>query len=216
MKRTFFSLLLIFVLSACSHNGSMETTNKQTSHGEDVDTVNEKPLQAEDIKLPASIFSSKKSNTLISEKEMKQSIKVYLDSSEDLYNASNQFEEKIDSNQKLNNKELDKFKQIKNLAKENDENFSNYISNNTLPKGYKENSKRISRYIMGINEFIDGLDQVIDNMVDEAGDDSIFEDKIDSYISGNSNISGREQKKIESFLDEKKIDTKAFGRKDKS
>ncbi|KML31378.1 NDxxF motif lipoprotein [Priestia aryabhattai] len=213
MKRIFFSLLLIFVSSACSHNGDIEATNKQTSHTEA--TINKKNLQIEDIKLPTSIFSSKKSNAVISEKEMKQSIKVYLDSSEDLYNASSQFEEKIDSDQKLNDKELEKFKKMKNLAKENDENFLNYVSNNTLPKGYKENSKRISRYITGVNQFIDGLNQAIDAMIDETSEGSISEDKVDSYVSG-SNVSGREQKKIENFLDKKNIDTKAFGRKDKS
>ncbi|MBG9810087.1 hypothetical protein ABD68_00140 [Bacillus endophyticus] len=201
MKKICFSLFILFILSACSSEESIEKTPKDTD---------EETPQIEEIELPSSIFSSKKNNTLIDEEEMKQSIKVYLDSSEDLFNASYQFEEMIDSDQKLNEKELEKFEHMKKLIKENDHNFSNYISNNTLPEGYKKDSKRISQYITASNQLLEELDQAINDI--SEGDFS--EVNIGSVINGSTSANGREQKKIEDFLDEKNIDTKAFGRKD--
>ncbi|MFP7225291.1 NDxxF motif lipoprotein [Priestia filamentosa] len=201
MKKICFSLFILFILSACSSEESIEKTSKDT---------NEETLRIEEIELPSSIFSSQKNNTLINEEEMKQSIKVYLDSSEDLSNASNQFEEIIDSDQKLNEEGLEKFEHMKKLIKENDHNFSNYISNNTLPEGYKKDSKRISQYIMTSNQLLEELDQAINDI--SEGDFS--EVNIGSVINGSTSANGREQKKIEDFLDEKNIDTKAFGRKD--
>ncbi|MFP7416632.1 NDxxF motif lipoprotein [Priestia filamentosa] len=200
MKKICFSLFILFILSACSSEESIEKTPKDT----DEDTP-----QIEEIELPSSIFTSKKNNTLIDEEEMKQSIKVYLDSSEDLFNASYQFEEIIDSDQKLNEKELEKFEHMKKLIKENDHNFSNYISNNTLPEGYKKGSKRISQYITASNQLLEELDQAINDI--NEGDFS--EVNIGSVINGSTSANGREQKKIEDFLDKKNIDTKAFGRK---
>ncbi|YCA46331.1 NDxxF motif lipoprotein (plasmid) [Bacillus sp. JZ8] len=200
MKKICFSLFILFILSACSSKESIEKTPKDT----DEDTP-----QIEEIELPSSIFSSKKNNTLIDEEEMKQSIKVYLDSSEDLFNAGYQFEEMIESDQKLNEKELEKFEHMKKLIKENDHNFSNYISNNTLPEGYKKDSKRISQYITTSNQLLEELDQAINDI--SEGDFS--EVNIGSVINGSTSANGREQKKIEDFLDEKNIDTKAFGRK---
>ncbi len=114
MKKLCFSLIIIFLLSACSYQES----TKETS---------------EEIVLPTSIFSSSKNNAVIDEKEMQESIKTYLDTSEDLYNISDQFEEIMDSNQKLSRAEVEKFEQLKDLVKENDYNFSTYISHNTLP-----------------------------------------------------------------------------------
>mgnify|MGYP001085953671 CR=1 FL=1 len=200
MKKICFSLFILFILSACSSEESIEKTPKDT----DEDTP-----QIEEIELPSSIFSSKKNNTLIDEEEMKQSIKVYLDSSEDLFNASYQFEEIIDSDQKLNEKELEKFEHMKKLIKENDHNFSNYISNNTLPEGYKKDSKRISQYITASNQLLEELDQAINDI----SEGNFSEVNIGSVINGSTSANGREQKKIEDFLDEKNIDTKAFGRK---
>ncbi|MDD1514674.1 hypothetical protein [Priestia megaterium] len=39
------------------------------------------------------------------------------------------------------------------------------------------------------------------------------ETEIESLMNKNEGVNGREQKKIENFLDDKNIDTKAFGRK---
>lgn len=194
MKKLYFSLMIIFLLGACSYQES----TKEVS---------------EEIVLPTSIFSSSKNNAVINEKEMKESIKTHLNTNEDLSNISDQFEEMMDSDQQLTKAEAKKLEQINDLVKENDRNFSTYISHNTLPEGYKKESERISRFIMGSNQILDELDQAIDDMVEHMSEGDFSETEIDSLMNKNEGVNGREQKKIENFLDDKNIDTKAFGRK---
>ncbi|GAB1796706.1 NDxxF motif lipoprotein [Priestia megaterium] len=194
MKKLYFSLMIIFLLGACSYQES----TKEVS---------------EEIVLPTSIFSSSKNNAVIDEKEMKESIKTYLNTNEDLSNISDQFEEIMDSDQQLTKAEAKKLEQLNDLVKENDRNFSTYISHNTLPEGYKKESERISRFIMGSNQILDELDQAIDDMVEHMSEGDFSETEIESLMNKNEGVNGREQKKIENFLDDKNIDTKAFGRK---
>ncbi len=194
LKKLYFSLMIIFLLGACSYQES----TKEVS---------------EEIVLPTSIFSSSKNNAVIDEKEMKESIKTYLNTNEDLSNISDQFEEMMDSDQQLTKAEAKKLEQLNDLVKENDRNFSTYISHNTLPEGYKKESERISRFIMGSNQILDELDQAIDDMVEHISKGDFSETENESLMNKNEGVNGREQKKIENFLDDKNIDTKAFGRK---
>jgi len=186
--------MIICLLGACSYQES----TKEVS---------------EEIVLPTSIFSSSKNNAVIDEKEMKESIKTYLNTNEDLSNISDQFEEMTDSDQQLPKAEAKKLEQLNDLVKENDRNFSTYISHNTLPEGYKKESERISRFIMGSNQILDELDQAIDDMVEHMSEGDFSETEIESLMNRNEGVNGREQKKIENFLDDNNIDTKAFGRK---
>ncbi|WVE38563.1 NDxxF motif lipoprotein [Priestia megaterium] len=122
--------------------------------------------------------------------------------------------EKGDSDQQLTKAEAKKLEQLNDLVKENDRNFSTYISHNTLPEGYKKKeSERISRFITGSNQILDELDQAIDDMIEHMSEGDFSETEIESLMNKNKAVNGREQKKIESFLDEKNINTKAFGRK---
>ncbi|MEH6985194.1 NDxxF motif lipoprotein [Priestia megaterium] len=194
LKKFCFSLMIIFLLGACSYQES----TKEAS---------------EEIVLPTSTFSSSKNNAVIDEKEIKESIKTYLDANEDLLNTSDQFEEMMDSDQQLTKAEAKKLEQLNDLVKENDRNFSTYISHNTLPEGYKKESERISRFITDSNQILDELDQAIDDMVERMSEGDFSETEIESLMNKNEGVNGREQKKIENFLDDKNIDTKAFGRK---
>lgn len=200
MRRIFYSFFIIFVLSACSQEENIDATEDEI------------PL-TKNIEIPSTIFTSEKNNRLIDEEEMKRSIKIYLDSSEELDNARDLFEEIIDEGQELNKTELEKLYKIYKLLKENDENFSNYILNNTLPEGYQEESERISHYITALNQYLHELNEILDNIVDNVSEGSFSEKDIDLIIDNKSRVvNGREQKKIEEFLDKKNIHTKAFGR----
>ncbi|WP_062197495.1 NDxxF motif lipoprotein [Massilibacterium senegalense] len=199
MRRIFYSFLIIFILSACSQEENIDTT-------EDENPLTKNP------EIPRTIFTSEKNNSLIDKEEMKLSIKVYLDSDEELDNASYPFEETIDEGQELNKSELEKFNRINNLVKENDENFSNYILNNTLPEGYQEESERISRYITASNEYLHELNEILDYKVDNISEGGFSEIDIESIIDKSGVVNGKEQKKIEEFLDKENIKTEAFGR----
>ena len=143
---------------------------------------------------------------------MKLSIKTYLDSHEELNKASYPFQEIIDEEKELNKNELEKLDRIIKLTKENDENFSNYILNNTLPEGYQEESERISQYITAYNEILYELDEILSNFTDDVNKGDFPKINIESIMNKSDVVNGREQKKIEEFLDKKNIKTKAFGR----
>ncbi len=196
IRKIFYSFLFLGILSACSHEGVTEI---------DI-TEDDEVLSTQDVKIPSAIFTSHKQNSVIDEEEMRLSIKTYLDSHDELLNASEPFQDAIDEEKELTKEEREKLDKINKLIKKNDENFSGYILNNTLPEGYLEESKRISRYIVTVNETLDELNK----MLDDNGD--FPEINVGAIIKNSKIANGKEQKKIEDFLDEKKIDTKAFGR----
>lgn len=199
MKKIFFSILFLFIISACSNEENIGTSENQIP-----DTKN--------VEIPSIIFSSDKQNSVIDEKEMKSSIKTYLDTYEALQLASYPFEEMIDEEKELTKSELEKLDQIYRLTKENDENFSNYISQNTLPEGYLEESERISRYITGVNEIIYEIDTMLNQLTDDIEKEVIPTVNFDLINKKSDVVNGREQKKIEEFLERENIDTKAFGK----
>lgn len=200
MRRTIISILILFILSACSQ-------------GENIDvTEDDEILNTEDVEVPGEIFTSEKQNNEIGEQEIKSSIKTYLDSDEDLDKASFSFQVMMDEGKELNENELEKLSKIIELTKENDKNFSNYISNNTLPEGYQGESERISQYITTYNALLYEVDGMYNNLMNNASKGEIPEINITSIMNKADVVNGREQKEIEEFLDRKNIKTKAFGR----
>ena len=194
MKRLLVGFLSIFILSACSQE------------------ENDGILLTQKVEIPNTIFTSEKQNSVIDEEEIKLSIQTYLDSSEELLNASEPYQEMIYEEEELSVEELEKLDKINKLTKENDENFANYILNNTLPEGYQEESERISRYITAVNEVLYEIDEMVDNVTTDANKGVIPKVNITSIIGKFDVVNGKEQKKIEEFLDKKIINTKAFGR----
>ncbi|KGA97000.1 hypothetical protein AJ85_11670 [Alkalihalobacillus alcalophilus ATCC 27647 = CGMCC 1.3604] len=195
MRRIFCSFLMIFILSACSQGGNITVADDEV-------------ILPKNVEIPSMIFTSEKENSVIDEDEIKASIKTYLDSDEDLYNASYPFREIIYEGQELNEGEIEKLDSMNKLIKENDENFSNYILNNTLPEGYQEEVERISQYITTINEYHNELDKRIENL----NEGNLSMENFNYLFSLPDNVNGREQEKIETFLDKKNIETRAFGR----
>lgn len=198
MKRILYSILILSILGACSKGGGME--------------MEEEILDINNVKIPSTIFYSDKQNSVIDEEEIKSSIKTYLDTYEELSLASSPFQEIIDEEKELTKNDLEKLEQINRLTKENDENFLNYISQNTLPQGYQEESERISRYISSLNEMLSELDTALNKLTDDLNKDVIPTVNIASLYESSKVVNGREQKKIEEFLENKNIKTKAFGR----
>lgn len=200
MRKLFFSFLILFTLSACSQE-------------ENIDVIeDEEVLSIQDVKIPDVIFTSDKQKSLIDEEEIKLSIKTYLDSHDELDKASFAFEEMIYEEKELSKDELEKLAKITTLTKENDENFSNYILNNTLPEGYQEESERISHYITAYNELFSELAENFSNITDDINKGVFPKINIKSMVNKGDVVNGREQKKIEEFLDKKNIMTKAFER----
>lgn len=200
MRRILFSFFILFILSACSPKEIIETAEDEV-------------LLAKKVEIPSKIFTSEKENSLIDEKEIKVSIKTYLDSHEDLDEANYLLQEMMDEEKELNKIELEKLTRITKLTKENDENFSKYILNNTLPEDYQKEAERISQYIKAYNEVYYELDEILNDFTNDVSEGVFPKINFGSIINKSDVVNGREQKKIEEFLNEKNIDTKAFGRK---
>src|SRR5699024_783404 len=200
MSSIFVSFFILFILIACRQGKNINTAE------DDDETLN-----IEDVEIPSEIFTSENQDNEITEEEIKLSIKTYLDSHDELDKASYPFQEMIYEEKELNKSQLEKLSKITELTKENDENFSNYISNNTLPKDYQETSEKISQYITSYNEIVYELDEMFDDVMEDANKGKLPKINLKSIMSKTDVVKGREQKKIEEFLDKKNIKTKAFG-----
>ncbi|PGV35039.1 hypothetical protein COD79_16565, partial [Bacillus cereus] len=117
-------LLTMLFLSACSNSVQPKEKN-------DVQSIKDVA-----IKVPENIFSSSKKNQTISEDEMKQNIKNYIDYS---WKLSENIIPLASTNSDKNFTESDreKLQKLIDLAKQNDMNFHEFISNNNLPNDYK-------------------------------------------------------------------------------
>ncbi|PEP33942.1 hypothetical protein CN575_12600 [Bacillus wiedmannii] len=186
-------LLTILFLSACSN---------RAQHKEENDVQSIKDVT---IKIPETIFTSSKKNETINEDEMKQNIKTYL-------NYSGELDENIVplssamSDEEVTESDRKKLKQLVDLAQQNDANFLNFISNNTIPDDYKQPSKEIHDYISASTALSVELEQELDKL---AQDGNLFKTDF-SFTKRFEKVNGRKQKEIETFLKEKKIETEYF------
>ncbi|MDC6155187.1 NDxxF motif lipoprotein [Bacillus albus] len=186
-------LLTFLLLSACSNSAQPKEEN-------DVQSIKDVA-----IKIPETIFTSSKKNEAINEDEMKQNIKTYLD-----YNG--ELDENIVplssamSDEKVTESDREKLKQLVDLAQQNDANFLNFISNNTIPDDYKQPSKKIHDYISSSTALSVELEQELDKL---AQDGNLFKTDF-SFTKRFEKVNGRKQKEIETFLKEKNIETEYF------
>ncbi|PEP12417.1 NDxxF motif lipoprotein [Bacillus wiedmannii] len=186
-------LLTILFLSACSNSAQ---------HKEENDVQSIKDVT---IKIPETIFTSSKKNETINEDEMKQNIKTYLNYSGELYENIVPLSSAL-SDENVTKSDREKLKQLVNLAQQNDANFHDFISNNTIPDDYKQPSKEIHDYISASTALSVELEQELDKI---AQDGNLFKTDF-SFTKRFEKVNGRKQKEIETFLKEKNIETEYF------
>lgn len=194
-KYTLYSLILLTLLflAACSNSAEPKEEN-------DIQSIKDVT-----IKIPETIFTSSKKDETINEDEMKQNIKTYLDYSGELYENIVPLSSAM-SDEKVTESDREKLKQLIDLAKQNDANFHNFISNNTIPNDYKQPSKEIHDYISASTALSVELDQELDKL---AQDGNLFKTDF-SFTKRFEKVNGRKQKEIETFLKEKNIKTEYF------
>lgn len=193
------TLVLVFSASACSSEES--SSEKQKSNTDEEETLPPMPKEA---------FSSNKTNENISEKEMRQSLKTYLNTYDSIFKNT----EKIRNKDNLNKKESQKLNRLTKLANENDDNFSKFIKNNNLPRGYKEGTLKTKNYITSTNQFLNKINHHIQKLnKNSESDDVSLEDanklnKINDQYK--KEVNGKKQNEVEKFLKNKDIKTKVF------
>ncbi|PHG79250.1 NDxxF motif lipoprotein [Bacillus wiedmannii] len=186
-------LLTILFLSACSNSAQPKEEN-------DVQSIKDVT-----IKIPETIFSSSKKNETINEDEMKQNIKTYLNYSGELYENIVQLSSAM-SDENVMESDRKKLQQLVDLAQQNDANFHDFISNNTIPDDYKQPSKEIHDYISASTALSVELEQELDKLTQDG---NLFKTDF-SFTKRFEKVNGRKQKEIETFLKEKKIETEYF------
>ncbi|CAH2462251.1 MULTISPECIES: NDxxF motif lipoprotein [Bacillus cereus group] len=188
-------LLTILFLSACSNSAQPKEEN-------DVQSIKDVT-----IKIPETIFTSSKKNETINEDEMKQNIKTYL-------NYSGELDENIVplsssmSDENVTESDREKLKQLVDLAQQNDANFHDFISNNTIPDDYKKPSKEMHEFISASTALSVELEHELDKI---AQDGNLFKTDF-SFTKRFEKVNGRKQKEIEKFLKEKNIRTEYFNK----
>ncbi|PEX48534.1 hypothetical protein COJ42_25435 [Bacillus cereus] len=183
-------LLTILLLSACSNSAQPKEEN-------DVQSIKDVT-----IKIPETIFTSSKKNETINEDEMKQNIKTYLNYSGELYENIVPLSSAM-SDENVTESDREKLKQLVDLAKQNDANFHDFISNNTIPDDYKQPSKEIHDFISASTALSVELEQELEKI---AQDGNLFKADF-SFTKRFEKVNGRKQKEIETFLKEKNIET---------
>ncbi|WP_423060007.1 NDxxF motif lipoprotein, partial [Bacillus cereus] len=181
-KYTLYSLMLLtfLFLSACSNSAQPKEEN-------DVQSIKDVA-----IKVPENIFSSSKKNENISEDEMKQNIKTYLDYSGELYENIVPLSAAM-SDEEVTESGRNKLQKLIDLAQQNDANFHHFISNNTIPDDYKQPLKEIHNYISASTALSVELDQEIEKF---AQDGNLFKNDF-SFTKRFEKVNGRKQKEIE-------------------
>ncbi|ARJ20625.1 NDxxF motif lipoprotein [Bacillus sp. ISL-8] len=188
-------LLTILFLSACSNSAQPKEEN-------DVQSIKDVT-----IKIPETIFTSSQKNETINEDEMKQNIKTYLDYSGELDENIVPLSSSM-SDENVTESDREKLKQLVDLAKQNDANFHDFISNNTIPDDYKQPSKEIHDFISASTALSVELEQELDKI---AQDGNLFKTDF-SFTKRFEQVNGRKQKEIEKFLKEKNIRTEYFNK----
>lgn len=203
-KQLILGVLVSFMLllSACS-GGNIDDDEHNTNgvHApEHVNKITEKD-----------IFTSNKTNEKLTEKEMNAAIKKYLDVNSDIidnkYLMQSKLDKQVDSQHKVSDKQAKELSQLSNNAVKNDLHFKKFVENNTLPKGYKENTNRIIKYFNALNSTISDIDKKIEEL-NYQPQNSINVVDVPTHYAGD--VNGKVQDKIKSFLKDKNIKTDVF------
>jgi len=193
------TLVLVLSASACSSEGSSSV--KQKSNTSEEETL---------PPIPKQVFSSNKTNQNISGKEMRQSLKTYLNTYDSIFKNA----EKIRNKDNLTKKESKKLNKLTKLANENDDNFSTFIKNNDLPRGYEEGTIKTKNYITSTNQFLNKINSHIQklNKHSESDDVSLEDAKKLNKINDQykKEVNGKKQNEVDKFLKNKDIKTKVF------
>lgn len=203
-KQLILGILVSFmlVLSACSA-GNIDDDEHHTNGVHAPKHVNK--ITEKDI------FSSNKTNEKLTEKEMNAAIKKYLDVNSDIidnkYLMQSKLDKQVDSQHKVSDKQAKELSQLSNNAVKNDLHFKKFVENNTLPKGYKENTNRIIKYFNALNSTISDIDKKIEEL-NYQPQNSINVVDVPTHYAGD--VNGKVQDKIKSFLKDKNIKTDVF------
>lgn len=187
-------LILSLILVACNNNHDTNTESKADSLPD----------------IPKKVFSNDKNGKDISKKEIKNSLKKYLDTFDSLEkNAAH-----IRNKENLNEQEKKELEDILKLMNSNNKNFEKYITNNNLPENFEDESFKIYNYLKSAENLISKLYAETEIAMEDKSSNNEKLKAAENIKSINSDykerINGKKEKEIKDFLNKNNINTKAF------
>ena len=159
------------------------------------------------------IFSSNKKGQKISESEMKNALKTYLQANSDIldnkYVMQHKLDKQSDSSPKITKSQANKLSELSNLAVKNDLRFKKFVKNNHIPQEYKDPTQRIINYFNALNSTIANVDEDIEEL-NYQPQNSINVVDVPTKYAGD--VNKKQQDKITKFLDKKGINTEVFNK----
>ena len=179
---------LALLLVGCGNEES--SASKDNEHNQSEQKAN----KHENAKLPTVVFESDLTNEKLSKSEIHKSILRYLDTNESIYKVTTKIEEKVWDEQPLTKREADQLEEGRKLLEKNDQNFSNYIENNTLPNGYqKKQIESVSTLPVTIKQL--KFRSTSAKIEDKAEKGTISTKDIKDIVPDSQNVNGRQQEK---------------------
>lgn len=221
MKKQIAGLLfasMTLAVSGCSNSevkevkqeAKQEPTQQAPTQQEQKKDTGPAKAEGEQLDLHPDIFDKKKKNQTLTKDELKKDIQTYLNADHDITRIYEHYQEKLHSKEGISKGDAKHIERASALASTNDNNFSQYINENRLPKKYDGHAHKINRYITNSNQYLRDIDEKIDAAIASSKNGRITAKDIGEIEKGNDKPSQREQKKIEKILEEEQIDTRAF------
>lgn len=196
-----FVLMLTVILTACAN----EDSNDDKQHSERHAPSNVKKVTE------SNIFASHKKGENISEDEMNKAIKKYLDVNADILDNKYLIQYKLDkqtgTDTKITKAQAKRLSDLSHNAIKNDVRFKNFVKDNHLPKGYKDDVDRIINYFTALNTTIKDADKQIEE-VNYQPQNTL--NVVDVSAEHAGNVNGKQQEKIKKFLKDKGIKSDAI------
>ncbi|WP_412519061.1 NDxxF motif lipoprotein [Staphylococcus simulans] len=194
-----FTLMLAITLTACA-----QKDEKQEHHAKYA-PKNATPIHK--IK----IFESSEKGKELTESEMRDKLKTYLDANNDIidnkYVLQHKLDQQYDGKQKVSDQLDTDLRDLANLTTKNQMNFEAFLKDNKVPSNQKEDIERMSKYFSAVNYKAARADQQLEEL-GYSPQKTVNVVDVPTNYAGDVNL--KQQKKIKTFLKKQNLPTKAI------
>ncbi|MCD8915279.1 NDxxF motif lipoprotein [Staphylococcus simulans] len=194
-----FTLVLAVALTACG-----QKDEKQEHH------VKYAPKNATPIN-KIEIFKSSDKGKDLTEQELKESLKRYLNANNDIidnkYVLQHKLDQQYDGRQKVSDDLDTDLRDLANLTTKNQMNFEAFLKDNKVPADQKEDIERVNKYFKAVNYKAARADQQLEEL-SYSPQKTVNVVDVPTNYAGDVNL--KQQKKIKAYLKKHHLETKAI------
>lgn len=194
-----FTLVLAVALTACG-----QKDEKQEHH------VKYAPKNATPIN-KIEIFKSSDKGKDLTEQELEESLKRYLNANNDIidnkYVLQHKLDQQYDGRQKVSDDLDTDLRDLANLTTKNQMNFEAFLKDNKVPADQKEDIERVNKYFKAVNYKAARADQQLEEL-SYSPQKTVNVVDVPTNYAGDVNL--KQQKKIKAYLKKHHLETKAI------